>query len=265
MRGLRGFRAVMARVIWKTSVASHKISKPFFFTWHKHGLISVACGHVCCDGLGWALMSSNDVITMPIAKYFANNSCCRPFLLPRRPFDGDGISYPAVVLSRHSPISRHDENVLSTFGADNLYEMFLLMSVKEKNLNNFLHHFLSSPIFTFNWCVNFVFWHLANSLLLFSVMLHSRLLCNFISRKKEMRMVKIDFFPFFSFSSWPFFDVEGFFCDKSFSLFMFEGRKNCFMGFLLIIFADCCWNKEKVEGIIKIKRKFLLRIMRCGF
>lgn len=43
--------------------------------------------------------------TMAAAKYFASNS--RPFLFHTRPLDGDGISDRAVVLSRHSPTSRH--------------------------------------------------------------------------------------------------------------------------------------------------------------
>lgn len=63
--GFFPLRALMARVMCPTSVASHKISKPFFFTWHAHGAISLETGHVWGGGPCCALTCSNKCPTSP--------------------------------------------------------------------------------------------------------------------------------------------------------------------------------------------------------
>uniref|UniRef100_A0A2M4D7Z6 Putative secreted protein n=1 Tax=Anopheles darlingi TaxID=43151 RepID=A0A2M4D7Z6_ANODA len=47
MIGLLPFSALIAFVMCCASVASHRMSSPFFFTWQTHGLMSLPGGHVC--------------------------------------------------------------------------------------------------------------------------------------------------------------------------------------------------------------------------
>jgi len=105
MMGLLGLRTVMACVICVTSVASHNISKPFFFTWHWHGLMSFAVGHVWggfdCPLIICAISSRS--VNVPIATFDDTDIFANPTVdVDFRFFDVNGIS---LAVSRYSDIA----------------------------------------------------------------------------------------------------------------------------------------------------------------